>query len=158
MSKPRGDRQVPPGVREISRDSLNDLVTLLASEGLPIEDVAEPERRFFAFFNADGATVGYGGLERADGGMLLRSVVTTPKERRAGYGRMLTQWLIAEAERSGAGDLYLLTTTARDFFAKLGFEVVERTSVPPAIAISREFSSLCPSTAITMKRRLRAEP
>jgi len=49
MSKPRGDRQVPPGVREISRDSLNDLVTLLASEGLPIEDVAEPERRFFAF-------------------------------------------------------------------------------------------------------------
>ena len=63
MSKPRGDRQVPPGVREISRDSLNDLVTLLASEGLPIEDVAEPERRFFAFFNADGATVGYGGLE-----------------------------------------------------------------------------------------------
>src|SRR5215469_17449417 len=82
MSKPRGDRQVPPGVREISRDSLNDLVTLLASEGLPIEDVAEPERRFFAFFNADGATVGYGGLERADGDMLLRSVVTTPKEGR----------------------------------------------------------------------------
>ena len=126
MSKPQDDRQGPLIVHEITGDALNDLVVLLASEGLPIEDVAEPERRFFVFLNGGGETVGYGGLEQADGDMLLRSVVTTPKQRGAGHGRVITQWFVAEAERSGAGDLYLLTTTACDFFAKLGFEMVER--------------------------------
>jgi N-acetylglutamate synthase-like GNAT family acetyltransferase len=143
-------------VREISGDSLRELVTLLTSEGLPTGDVEEVDRRFFAFFDAEGRAVGYGGLERAKGDMLLRSVVTLPATRGAGHGRAITEWLIGEAARSGARDLYLLTMTARGFFAKLGFEAVERTSVPLAIAMSREFSSLCPATAVTMKRGLRA--
>jgi N-acetylglutamate synthase-like GNAT family acetyltransferase len=146
---------MPLDIREISGGSLHGLIPLLASEGLPTEDVAEPERRFFAFLDAGGATLGYGGLERAEGDMLLRSVVTRPMCRGAGHGRAITEWLIGEAARSGARDLYLLTTTARDYFAKLGFETIERTSVPPAIAICREFSLLCPVTAITMRRRLR---
>ena len=58
MSKPQDDRQGPLIVREITGDALNDLVVLLSSEGLPIEDVAEPERRFFAVLIGGGETVG----------------------------------------------------------------------------------------------------
>jgi amino-acid N-acetyltransferase len=154
MRKPKADRQARLQVREISGGSLRELVGLLVAEGLPTEDVGEAGRRFFAFCDAEGTAIGYGSLERAEGDMMLRSVVTTPTYRGAGYGRVITEWLIGEAARSDAHNLYLLTTTAREFFARLGFEMVERTSVPPAIAISREFSSLCPSTAVTMKRRL----
>jgi N-acetylglutamate synthase-like GNAT family acetyltransferase len=152
MPKVQTDRRARLHVREISSESLDDLITLLASEGLPTDDVAETDRKFFAFSDANGSIVGYGGLERAGEDLLLRSVVTTPAYRGAGHGRAITEWLIGAAARNGPGDLYLLTTTAPDFFAKFGFKPVERTAVPQAIANSREFSSLCPQTAITMKR------
>ena len=142
--------------REITADSLRNLEGLLAAEGLPTEDVREAGRRFFALHDAQQVAVAYGGLEHAGGDMLLRSVVTAPAQRGAGHGRAITEWLVAEAARSGARDLYLLTLTARDFFAKIGFEAIDRTAVPPAVAASKEFSSLCPSTAIAMKRPLSA--
>jgi N-acetylglutamate synthase-like GNAT family acetyltransferase len=156
MRKPQTNSQTCLDVREISGHSLDNLVTLLGAEGLATEDIGEPRRRFFAFSDTRGTVVGYGGLERAEHDMLLRSVVTAPMHRGAGQGQAITKWLIGEAARSGGGDLYLLTTTAPDFFAKLGFEIIERTSVPRAVAASREFSFLCPSSAVVMRRRLRA--
>jgi len=46
--------------------------------------------------------------------------------------------------------LYLLTTTAQAFSAKLGFAASERSEVPSAIAATAQFRSLCPSTAACM--------
>ena len=154
MCKRKATSQSNLNVREITREPLDSLVALVAAEGLPTDDIGEPDRRFFAFSDAQGIMVGYGGLERAEEDILLRSVVTAPMQRGAGHGQAITEWLANEAARSGARDLYLLTTTAQDFFAKLGFEILDRTSVPRAVVASREFSSLCPSTAVVMKRRL----
>ncbi len=52
--------------------------------------------------------------------------------------------------------LYLLTTTAKDFFNKEGYIVVNRDEVPEPIKNSSEFSSVCPSTAIVMKKEIAA--
>ena len=44
----------------------------------------------------------------------------------------------------------LLTQTARDFFAHLGYRVIERTEAPEEVQGSEEFRSLCPASAICM--------
>jgi N-acetylglutamate synthase-like GNAT family acetyltransferase len=52
---------------------------------------------------------------------------------------------------------YLLTTTAEAFFARRGFRKIARQSVPAAIGDTREFKSLCPSSAICMTRAVQEE-
>ena len=47
-----------------------------------------------------------------------------------------------------------LTETAARFFSKLGYQVVGRGEVPQAIRVTREFSNLCPDTAIVMFKPL----
>jgi amino-acid N-acetyltransferase len=47
-------------------------------------------------------------------------------------------------------EIYLLTTTAAEFFTHLGYRQVDRALAPAAIASTKEFSSLCPSTAVFM--------
>jgi len=47
-------------------------------------------------------------------------------------------------------DTYLLTTTAAEFFEYLGYRQLDRNLAPAAIALTKEFSSLCPSTAVFM--------
>jgi SAM-dependent methyltransferase len=59
-------------------------------------------------------------------------------------------WSLSE----GLQDLYLLTTTAADYFRRFGFEVIERAEVPAAVQQSCEFASICPSTATVMRVRL----
>ena len=46
------------------------IITLLAFEGLPMDDVAETGRRFFAFSDANGSIIGYGGCLYRDTGRL----------------------------------------------------------------------------------------
>jgi amino-acid N-acetyltransferase len=48
--------------------------------------------------------------------------------------------------------VYLLTTTAQAFFARLGFEIIERSSVPETVQQSVEFKGACPASAIAMRR------
>jgi len=140
--------------KELSGDGVDVMAGILVAEGLPADDIHEPGRRFFAFFDAAGTAVGYGGIEAAGPhAALLRSIVVKPLSRRAGHGRAITDWLAAEAKRGGAQDIYLLTTTAQAFFRRLGFEVVHRAGVPAAIAATRQFSTLCPASAVVMRRR-----
>ena len=49
---------------------------------------------------------------------------------------------------------YLLTTTADGFFRKLGWTVTVRKEAPLEIGQSKEFISICPSTATHMKYTL----
>jgi amino-acid N-acetyltransferase len=51
--------------------------------------------------------------------------------------------------------LYLLTTTAAAFFARHGYETVERDTVPARIRGTTEFDDLCPDSAVCMRKRLR---
>jgi amino-acid N-acetyltransferase len=53
---------------------------------------------------------------------------------------------MAARERRLAG-VYLLTTTAADFYDRFGFRPFPRAEVPEAVAGSPEFASICPSSA-----------
>lgn len=130
------------------------LASLLRAHGLPTDDLGEPGRRFFRLRDAEGGTVGYVGLEPLGREALLRSLVTAGAARGRGHGSRLVERAAGLAASLGAEDLYLLTTTAADFFAARGFERVDRSAVPPSIAATREFAGLCPASATVMRRRL----
>lgn len=126
---------------------------LLADEGLPTRDVRSSPGRFYVA-QADGDRVGVGGLELYDTDGLVRSVVVEPSARANGYGTALCGALEAEACDAGVETVYLLTTTAADFFAARGYVDVERAELPPAIRETTEFAELCPSTAVAMRKSL----
>jgi amino-acid N-acetyltransferase len=103
----------------------------------------------------NGRIIGSAALELYADGALLRSVAVDPRERGAGFGHRLTEAAIARAEARGVAALYLLTTTAEQFFPRFGFAKIDRTDVPSTVRDSIEFTSACPASAIVMCKLLR---
>jgi predicted N-acetyltransferase YhbS len=57
----------------------------------------------------------------------LAGVVVRPADRRRGIGRALSEHVVREAARLGFGTLYLYTTSAEDFYSRMGWTVLEHT-------------------------------
>ncbi|HYM03638.1 MAG TPA: arsenic resistance N-acetyltransferase ArsN2 [Stellaceae bacterium] len=129
-----------------------DLIEMLAAEQLPTDDLADTAAEFFVFHDPQGARTGFAGLEMLGEVALLRSVVIMPGSRGRGHGAAIVREMIAVAAKRGVKELFILTTTAAPFFAKLGFRPIERRQAPPSIASTPEFASLCPASAIVMRR------
>ncbi len=128
---------------------------LLTAADLPQEDLdANNLAEFLVAHTDDGVLAGAVGLERYDTVGLLRSLVVLPSTRGAGVGNALVLAMEQQARASGVNTFYLLTTTAADFFLKLGYRIIARTDAPPAMASTQEFSSLCPDTAVCMTKRI----
>ncbi len=101
-----------------------------------------------------GDLVGVGGAEIYGRFALLRSLAVRADHRGAGWGERITRRVIEDTRHAGVGELFLLTTTAERYFASRGWEVIPRLDVPEVIAATAEFATLCPSTAIVMRRSL----
>ena len=122
---------------------------LLSDSALPIAGVAEALDAFTVA--TDGTEiVGVAGLELCRGNALLRSVAITPEWRSRGLGRSLVTHVIADAESRGLRALYLLTTTADQYFPSFGFRTIPRDEVPPDVRETEEFRSACPASATVM--------
>lgn len=50
--------------------------------------------------------------------------------------------------------LFLLTTTADQFFARHGYSQIAREEVPNSIRSTREFAEICPASSILMVKSL----
>lgn len=83
---------------------------------------------------------------------LLRSVVVAAGARNRGVAELLIRDRLAWAGTEGLQEVYLLTTTAARYFTRLGFERVDRDTLPLEIRDSREFTILCPASAVAMRR------
>ncbi|MGX1587951.1 arsenic resistance N-acetyltransferase ArsN2 [Brevundimonas diminuta] len=138
------------------REPAPDLIAALEADGLPTDDLHEPGRRFYRFED-DAGLVGYGGLEQVGPDVLIRSMVIVDDRRDGGHGSAILSWLEKEAAQGKATGLYLLTTSAADFFLRHGYSVASRSSAPTAIATSRQFSALCPASAAFMFKELRTQ-
>ncbi len=133
-----------------------DLIAALEAAGLPTDDLHEPGRRFYRF-ELDGRPIGYGGLEQFGPDVLVRSIVVIDSLRGGGHGGAILSWLEAEAANQGAAGLYLLTTSVAAFFQRHGYVELPRSAAPNAIAASRQFSALCPTSATLMFKELRTQ-
>jgi amino-acid N-acetyltransferase len=98
--------------------------------------------------------VGSAALERYANGALLRSVAVVPECRGRRLGRDLTESATRLALEYQIPAIYLLTTTAEDYFRQYGFERISRTDVPATVQASVEFTSACPSSAMVMRKWL----
>jgi len=132
---------------------LDRVERLLAANDLPTADVRADAPRFY-LARADDAPVGVGGLELHGDAGLLRSIVVADSHRGRGYGTAICAALEACAEQADVETLYLLTTTATDFFGNRGYAVVDRTAVPERLRSSRQFADVCPDSATCMRKSL----
>jgi amino-acid N-acetyltransferase len=143
-----------PGVRlEPAGDALEYVESLLERNGLPSADVRS-KREWFAVAYRGPDRVGVGGVEVHGAAGLLRSVAVEQSARGEGVGTALCDALESEAAADGVESLFLLTTTAAEFFAGRGYEEIERVDAPDAIRQTTEFDELCPASATCMRKRL----
>ena len=126
---------------------------LLRGAGLPLEGAAEALSRGVVARDR-GAIVAAAAVERYGDAGLLRSVVVAPERRGSGIGARLLAASETLASELGIDKLYLLTDTAEEWFASLGYERTEREHVPARVRSSIEFTTACSDTAVAMKRRL----
>lgn len=134
-------------------DALDYVEGLLEDNDLPSADVRAQSTRLYVGY-AGEEPVGVGGLETYDADALLRSVVVEREHRGSGLGTAICDRLEANAAATGVERMYLLTTTAADFFAGRGYARIERTDAPVTIRQTSEFTDLCPTTATCMRKRL----
>jgi amino-acid N-acetyltransferase len=132
--------------------ALEEILSLLDAVNLPHDGVAEYLDGFLVARDGAGRLVGCIGMERHDGLGLLRSAAVTPELQRSGLGTKLTEAVLQDGARQGLSEVLLLTSTARDFFAKkFGFAVTGRDAYDKRLAQSPEWRLPCCSSAVLMK-------
>jgi amino-acid N-acetyltransferase len=130
------------------------LQQLLSSADLPTEDLTPTDLEHFFVARDETKIVGAVGAEVFDDVALLRSLVVAPSYRNTGLGAHLTETVEAYAHHQGIDTLYLLTTTAAEFFEQQGYHRIERDQLPRPIQTTDEATQLCPSSATCMQKRL----
>lgn len=136
-------------------NSENDLTyfkQLLESNKLPVSDLNPGIKKFL--FIEEGNGIGTGGLEIFGHLGLVRSISVADGQKGRGYGQKISNELESVAQNLGIKELYLLTNTAKDFFKKLNYQVIDRNEVPQLIRETQQFSSICPSSAIIMMKKI----
>lgn len=138
-----------------AKPPLSGAVALLASAGLPTADLTAAHCEHFFFTGPADSPTGLVGLELLGDVALLRSLVVAPPRRGQGDGLALLSHAEEYAHAHGVRAVYLLTTTAEDFFARHGYRRADRESAPEAIRTTREFAGICPASSAFMYHALR---
>ena len=145
-------------IRPATPEDLPAVLALLKDCGLPNADLNAASLGHFLIAGDDAAgnlaIIGIAGIEPYGKDALLRSVAVRAEYRSTGLGRQLADAAEEYARKAGITTLYLLTTTAPDYFARRNYVAIARADAPASLQASAEFSSLCPSQAACMKKDL----
>lgn len=126
----------------------------LRGAGLPTVDLVSEGARFYALGAGETDAFGFAGLVPFGDEALLRSVVVPEMGRGSGLGGVIVDQVADLAATYGVRRLWLLTTDAEGFFKRHDFRAVGRADAPLSVASSRQFSEICPATAVLMCRTL----
>jgi amino-acid N-acetyltransferase len=140
-------------IRRAKAEDIDKVAELLSAAKLPLAGVSECIERFLVA-EASGTIVGSVGIEKHGNYGLLRSAAVSEALRGRGVGRRLVDEAIDDARDEGIRALYLLTTTAQDYFPEFGFERIDRELVPAELNASAELQGACPSSATVMRMGL----
>jgi N-acetylglutamate synthase-like GNAT family acetyltransferase len=145
-------------IQPATQGDLGDILGLLSAVDLPHEGVAEHLEGFLVARDGEGRLVGAIGLERHGSVGLLRSAAVAPGLQRSGLGSCLTSALLRRAQGDGIEKVVLLTTTARDFFARrFGFSEADRAAFDRELSGSSEWGLPRCSSAACMALDLKGE-
>ncbi|MCL4539332.1 MAG: arsenic resistance N-acetyltransferase ArsN2 [Bacteroidetes bacterium] len=138
-------------IRRGTREDRDLILTLLNETELPTADVNGNVTLFYVA-EEKGEPVGIAGFEFYGNDALLRSVAVRPGSQRNGVGSYIVDMMLDEARKKGTRSVVLLTETARDFFLKKGFDVVDRSAIDnDGMKQSPEFTYACPRFAVCMR-------
>jgi amino-acid N-acetyltransferase len=127
--------------------SIEEVTGLLAESALPVADIeVSSALKFFGIRDA-GVLVALVGLELYPPFCLLRSLAVRPAFRRRGLARELVAYAESRSAAQGVETLFLLTTTAPQFFLGLGYASASRDEAPSVIRATSQFSNLCPASS-----------
>ncbi len=141
--------------REAVKRDHNAIQSLLERTKLPTEAVDSGAAAFYVG-ESDGIIVGAAGFEFYGNDALLRSVAVEPSAQRRGLGSEIVDFMVDLARQKKLRNVVLLTETAKGFFAKKNFQVIDRSSVEnEAMKQSPEFTYACPKSAVCMILGLR---
>lgn len=141
-------------LRRAKEADLPAIRALLESCSLPTGDLAESLPGSFCISEVDGEIVGVSGVEMFGSNGLLRSLAVAPPRRGRGLAARLVDWCEDQARRDRVTALYLLTTTAADYFRRRGYDDVPRESAPASISGHPQFRGLCPASAKCLRKQL----
>jgi len=148
------ERGMSAALQVSQRPSLAAAIALLESARLPTGDLTAAHVEHFFFAGPADAPTGLVGLEIFGDVALVRSLVVAPMHRGSGEGAALLRHAEDHARGRGVREVYLLTTTAEQFFAKHGYRQAPRDSAPAPIRSTREFADICPASSAFLTRRL----
>src|SRR4051812_31917581 len=101
-------------------------ISLLEGAGLPTIDLSDAHMEHFFYSGPAHAPTGLVGLELFESQALLRSLVVSDTARSRGLGSALLAQAEEYAHAAGVHEIYLLTTTAEEFFKRRGFSTAAR--------------------------------
>ena len=131
------------------------VLRLLETCGLPVADLQKASLNRFLVCELASEIGGVAGLEACGADVLLRSVAVRQTARGQGIAAALVDAAESAARLEGFQAVYLLTTTAESYFARRGWQIVDRPMVPEAVKASAEFSELCPASSTCMVKVLK---
>ncbi len=142
-------------MREARQKDFNTIRLLLRETHLPTDAVGHAESIYYvAEDNQD--IVGVAAYEFYDDDALLRSVAVRPGFQKSGIGSQIVDFMLEMARTKGVQNVVLLTETAKDFFFKKNFRIVDRKAIEnESMKSSPEFVYHCPTTAVCMLIQLR---
>lgn len=143
------DGPVEVSIRPARPADLKAIGELLEAADLPTVGVVD-HLPGFVVAEAAGRLVGLAGLEVHGDDGLLRSVVVDSAVRGHGLGAKLTERVLDAARAAEVRRVYLLTTTAEDYFPRHGFRRIGRDDASPDVKRSVEFREACPESAVAM--------
>jgi N-acetylglutamate synthase-like GNAT family acetyltransferase len=139
---------LPEGALGAARaEELEAVLGILVGSGLPTAGVTDFFPGGYVVARSGSNVVAVAGLEIHGDVGLLRSVAVLPARRGSGLARRLVDDRLRAAREHSLRAVYLLTTTASDYFRGLGFEDRARAEAPEPLRQSSEFRTVCPESA-----------
>ena len=141
-------------IQSISQSEIHLAKELLLANSLPASDLDEAPVQFFGIKEND-RLIAIGALEIYGTNALVRSVAVHCTYQNNGYGVKIVQFLERKATELEISKLFLLTTTAEDFFKKLEYLPIQRNLCPPEILSSGQFRDICPQSASCLFKNMK---
>jgi N-acetylglutamate synthase-like GNAT family acetyltransferase len=137
-------------VRSATSDDWESIEQLLTERRLPT-DGARDHLAAFVVATEGPSLLGCAGIERYGDVGLIRSVAVAENAGGRGVGVALVRAVLERARALGLRELYLLTTSASEYFPRFGFERIGREALPSSLQASEEMRGACPASAAAMR-------
>jgi amino-acid N-acetyltransferase len=131
-----------------------EVIKLLAKCNLLTSDILEANAPHFFGLRRNGELYAVVGVELLGIEGLLRSLAVVHEMRGQGHAGTLVAHVESFAKKNGVRSLFLLTNTASQIFAHLGYQPIPRTQAPASIRQTAQFAGLCAASSDFMAKPL----